>query len=207
MTDWKQLLKKSWNFIWYEDSWQSWVVNVVLAYVLIKFIVYPGLGWLLATPFPVVAVVSESMDHEGMAFNSWWEKNQYFYLEKNISSDEFKEYPFKDGFKKGDIMVLYGTKPKNILSGDVIVFQSGKPYPIIHRVVAIHEEPGFLTGQIYYETKGDHNIHQIRDFQLDETYVPQRALYGEAVFRIPWLGYVKIWFVELLQLFGVYSGS
>lgn len=200
-------LKRAWYFLWYSDSWLSWLVNIVLAYILIKFIVYPALGWLLATPFPVVAVVSESMEHNGLSFDVWWGQNQAFYLDRGITYDSFKGFPFLNGFEKGDIMILYGTKPEDIKAGQVIVFQSSKPYPIIHRAIAKSQEEGVLAGQYYFETKGDNNPFQIRDFQLDETYVPQRVLQGRAVFRIPLLGYVKIWFVDLLRVFGLYGGG
>ena len=50
------ILKKTWHFIWEDDSLLSWIVNIVLAIVLIKFIIYPGLGLVLGTGFPVVAV-------------------------------------------------------------------------------------------------------------------------------------------------------
>ena len=52
---------KVWYFIWHDDSVWSWIVNIILAFLLIKFIVYPGLGFLLETEYPVVAVVSGSM--------------------------------------------------------------------------------------------------------------------------------------------------
>ena len=52
---------KFWYFIWEDDSVWSWIVNIGLAFLLIKFIVYPGLGLILATDFPVVAVVSGSI--------------------------------------------------------------------------------------------------------------------------------------------------
>ena len=64
--DWhtvKKVLKKTWHFLWYEDSLLSWIVNIILAFVLIKFLIYPGIGLVLQTDLPVVAVVSESMDH------------------------------------------------------------------------------------------------------------------------------------------------
>jgi len=59
---WKNLVK-FWDFIWNDDSALSWVLNIIVAVILIKFIVYPGLGLLLGTPYPIVAVVSGSMEH------------------------------------------------------------------------------------------------------------------------------------------------
>ena len=63
--DWRKILKRVWYFIWEEDSIWSWLVNIILAFVLIKYVVYPGLGFLLGTSHPIVAVVSGSMEHDG----------------------------------------------------------------------------------------------------------------------------------------------
>ena len=188
-----------WYFIWHDDSLASWVVNVILAYILIKFIVYPGLGLILGTNYPIVAVVSNSMEHH-QSFDQWWTENEDYYLSQNITEYEFQKYPFKNGFNKGDIMFLTGKNPEDIEIGEVIVFQSGKPYPIIHR--AIHKEDKAMW---VFQTKGDNNEQQIRDDDLDETRVLETQLLGRATFRIPLLGYVKIWFVEIMDLLGLYN--
>jgi signal peptidase I len=191
--DWKTFkvyLKKAWHFIWHEDSFASWIVNIVLAIVIIKFLLYPGLGLALGTKYPVVAVVSNSMEHEGN-LDDWWNGHRLFYSKMNITKEEFQKYPFTNGFNKGDIMVLLGKKPADIQVGDIIVFRSGKPYPIIHRVVVKNDG--------VFETKGDHNQDQIKDQALDETNVHYELLLGKAVFRIPYLGYIKIWFVDAIQ--------
>ena len=87
--EFKKLLKKTWYFIWEDDSIWSWIVNIILAFVLIKFIVYPGLGFILSTSHPVVAVVSESMEHN-MEFDEWWEKNKDWYIENGINKEYFR---------------------------------------------------------------------------------------------------------------------
>lgn len=190
--------KKVWHFIWHDDSFLSWVVNIILAFVLIKFIIYPGIGLVLGTPFPVVAVVSNSMEHED-SFYDWWAEHEDFYLKHNITDIDFKDYIFTNGFNKGDIMVLIGTDPKKIDVGDVIVYHAKKPYPIIHRVISIRD----TGGELYFETKGDNNKFQIRSFDLDEENVSSDAYVGRAIMRLPWLGYIKIWFVALMDLFGL----
>ncbi len=203
-----RFLKKSWYFIWYDDSVLSWFVNLILAFVLIKFIIYPGLGLIFSTSFPVVAVVSGSMEHQG-PFDEWWQSEalcgpptcgarclctqESWYGQGNITKKEFREFPFKNGFNRGDIMVLFGVKPEKVETGDVIVFDSKKPYPIIHRVIRVRQEE-----KIYFETKGDHNKNQIDDGLLNEKAVSETQLLGRAVFKIPYLGYVKIWFTEYL---------
>ncbi|MBU1976134.1 MAG: signal peptidase I [Nanoarchaeota archaeon] len=208
-------LKKTWHFIWYDDSMLSWLVNLLLAFIIIKFIIYPGLGLIFSTSFPIVAVVSESMEHP-QGFDEWWHSEAYcghytckvkclcnqqdWYMNNNITKSEFKTYPFSNGFNKGDIMVLFGIDSKDVKIGQVIVFNANKEYPIIHRVIKIRNEE-----KIYFETKGDHNQNYINDGRLNEKAVSESQLLGKAVLRIPLLGYIKIWFTDFLvkPLFGL----
>jgi signal peptidase I len=193
-----RMLRKIWNFIWNDDSWLSFVVNIALAFLLIRYILFPVMGLVFGTSFPVVAVVSESMEHNG-SFNEWWNDQEDFYLKNNITDLDFQSYPFRNGFNKGDIMVLVGTDVEDIAVGDVIVYQAKRPYPIIHRVIDIRD----TGGELYFQTKGDNNPDQIRDLYLDERNISSESYYGRAVFRIPWLGYIKIWFVEILDFVGL----
>ena len=199
MKDWNKIFKKIWYFIWEDNSIWSWIVNIILAFVLIKYIVYPGLGFVLQTSHPVVAVVSESMEHNNN-FEDWWEKSNKWYTENGISMKDFDGFPLKNGFNKGDIMVLKGKEPKNIKIGDVVVFWSTKKDPIIHRVVN-----KWIDKDVYYfQTKGDNyktNPVPIKSQFLDETKVSEEQIVGNAILRIPLLGYIKIWFVELIKLF------
>src|SRR3989338_778022 len=144
--DTRKVLQKVWHFICEDNSIWSWIVNIILAFVLIKFIVYPGLGFLLNTTHPVVAVVSESMEHNAN-FENWWDKNGQWYIDRDIDKPQFSEFSLKNGFNKGDIMILFGKSPDKIETGDVIVFVSNKKDPIIHRVVKKAEEDGIF----YYQ--------------------------------------------------------
>ena len=192
--DWKSGLKKAWRFIWEEDSIWSWLVNILLAFILIKFVVYPGLGFLLQTSHPVVAVVSESMEHND-GFDKWWGKAGKWYVSNGISKEDFASFPIDNGFNKGDIMVLKGKIASDIKVGDIIVFWSIKKDPIIHRVVKKWQE-----NKVYYfQTKGDNNPDSIKNFALDETKVSEEQIVGNAIIKIPLLGYIKIWFAELLN--------
>ncbi len=188
MTMWKDI----WHFIWDDDSIWSWLVNIVLAFVLIKYIVYPGLGFLLGTSFPIVAVVSSSMHHDD-SFDAWWANAKEWYEANGITKETFLAFPMRNGFNKGDIMILTGINPQTVETGDIIVFQSGKPDPIIHRIVRKIKEDG----KTYYQTKGDNYVTNPTPIQtngIDETRIPhdERIVKGKAVFRIPYLGYVKI---------------
>ena len=196
----KPALKKLWYFIWEEDSIWSWIANLAIAFVLIKFLVYPGLGFLLQTSHPVVAVVSESMEH-GSNFDAWWDKANGWYGQNGISNDDFREFSLRNGFNKGDIMVLKGKNAEKIKVGDVIVFWSAKRDPIIHRIVKKWQE-----GETYYfQTKGDNyrtNPSPIKNPLLDQTRVSEDMIVGNAVLRIPFLGYIKIWFVDMVSALG-----
>lgn len=229
----KTTWQKIWYFIWEDDSVLSWVVNIVIAFVLIKFVVYPGLGWIFATSHPVVAVVSGSMEHKtvnpcmpgkvvtysdgmrkcieydkehfeicGSVFEErkkvnldfFWDTCGEFYKGYNINKLKFDDYSFKHGFNTGDIIVLFGKKPEKLNIGDVIVFRRSDQYqsdPIIHRIIKIWT----AEGQYFYKTKGDHNP---TTYSFEAT-ISEDQVIGKAVFKIPFLGNIKIWFVDLLR--------
>lgn len=171
------------------SSWLSLVLNILLAFIFIKFIFYPLLSLGLQTQMPVVAVISNSMEHDS-SLDNWWQVQYKFYGQMHITLKDFKYFPFSNGFNKGDMMIIKGVKISNLKVGDVIVFKTKKPYPIIHRVVALHNSSGYL----YVETKGDHNIAQIKNSLVDESFITKEQLIGKAVFRIPKFGWIKIIF-------------
>ena len=187
--------KKIWKFVWDDNSVWSWIVNIILAFVLIKYIIYPLLGLLLGTHYPLVAVVSGSMEHD-ITFDEFWLQQKPIYSDFNISKEMFEKFPFKNGFKKGDIMMLKGKKAKDIHVGEVIVFQSSKKYPIIHRVVKKWTE----NGKIFFQTKGDHNLRSINEPGLNEEHIPSDEVLGVALLKIPWIGNLKIKLFELMGL-------
>ena len=185
----KKALKKLWYYLWHDDSIVGWVVTVIISFIFVKYIFLPGLGLLLGTPFPVVAVVSSSMEHNGQGFDAWWAQNAEFYQEQGITKEQFKDAKFTNGFNKGDVMVLYRVSTPKV--GDVIVFQGNAAYPIIHRVIQI--TPEGIT------TKGDNNPMS----RADEKNIATDRVYGKAVCRLPLLGWFKIGFVNLLKAVGI----
>lgn len=187
----KKVLKKTWHFVWKDDSIWSWIVNIIIAFILVKFVVYPGLGALLDTGYPVVAVVSKSMEHDSK-FDEWWDNSGIWYANEGISKSMFMDYPFKNGFNMGDVMVLRGEDIEDIKLGDVIVFRSVTANPIIHRVVKVYKDDG----EIFLQTKGDNNGGVSRD--LGEDRIGEDRLIGRAFFRIPLVGWVKIIFSDVV---------
>ncbi len=193
-------LKKIWYFIWEDNSLLSWLANIVIAFVLIKYIIFPVLGLILGSTYPVVAVVSTSMEHRG-SFDSWWYAEAFCDNEKctqsmlysrfNITKQDFAGFKYKDGLNKGDVIFLISVK--GLKKGDVAVFFSGDGKPIIHRVVSLNP----------LQTKGDNNKAQIMTSVLNEKEVNPEYLIGKAGLRIPAIGYIKIWFAGLVSIFGL----
>jgi signal peptidase I len=204
----KGFWSRLWWFLWEDNSVWSWIANIVLAFVLIKFIIYPALGLLLGTGYPIVAVVSGSMEHDG-SFEEWWARPQCcndaacaqrlpqgdLYARVGMTPEDFKGYPFSNGFNKGDIMILRG--PQELTIGDILVFWAdSRAEPIIHRVVQVKQG---ADGGMTYRTKGDHNCGSA---SFEQAIGGDRML-GKALFRVPYLGWIKIGFVELLKAIGV----
>lgn len=204
--------KNIWHFIWEEDSLWSWLAYIIIALLVILYIVYPLLGYLLGTSFPIVAVISESMDHglhtgalcgQGFdefheSFDNYWNICGGWYDQRNISKEEFSEFPFRDGFRKGDIIVLWKATTKNVNVGDILVFKGSKQYPVIHRVVLTWQEDEHY----YFQTKGDHNRNSMTG-PFGETQIEEKRFVGKGVIRIPYLGWLKIIFVDAVKPLGI----
>jgi hypothetical protein len=175
-------VKRFWAFL-REDSWSSLIVSLILIFVFIRFIFFPIVGFALGAELPLVVVESCSMYHE-QGFEGWWEQNALWYeSQADINKSGFEDFSFKNGINKGDVILVWGRdKPK---IGDVIIFHSSYTYPLIHRVVDLRP----------LSTKGDHNPGQL----AAEEDIPQDAVIGKAVARIPLLGWIKLIFFEALK--------
>ncbi|MFW6286155.1 MAG: signal peptidase I [Nanoarchaeota archaeon] len=203
-------IKKIWNFIWHDDSFLSYVLNFALAFLFIKYLFFPGIGLVLNNDFPIVAIVSGSMEHKisnyqicdkrsidvrnkNINYNQWWKYcGDYYTQNYDINKTQFKEFKYSNGLNIGDVMILYGKKPEDIKVGEVLVFipedksffeQKG---PVIHRVTKKWQDEN---NKYFFETKGDHNP---KAFTYFEKNISQEDVIGVAVFRIPYIGYAKI---------------
>lgn len=209
----RKYLKKFWKFFWHTDSLGSWLLNVVVFFLLIRFIIYPVLGIVLGTGFPIVAVISESMEHTiddrelicGQrlpqfkdSFDNYWEVCGSWYENNDITKEQFKKFPLSNGFDKGDVIILWRANPNNLEVGDILIFQGDKPQPVIHRVIHIWQE----NDETFYQTKGDHNTNSIAE-PLEETRISQQRIFGQGVLRIPYFGWIKILFVDFASIFGI----
>jgi len=198
-------LKAFWKWLWESESIWSYVVFLILVFILVKFIILPGLGLIMHTSLPLAIVESSSMDHRslpatlgtyeicGKLFENkkaldkeeYWDACGLWYEQKtSITEEGFADFSFNNGFRKGDLMVIYGKK--DIKIGDVIVFDGGRNHPIIHRVVSLNP----------LQTKGDHNSGQLSS----EINIPEDKVIGTAVGKVPFVGWIKLFFVELFDM-------
>ena len=209
---WKSNSKIVWKFLWDDDSIWSWLANIIVAFLLIRYVVYPLLGLILGTSYPIVAVVSESMEH-GLhdqmlcgrdftdfkeSFDNYWGICGDWYQQVGISKEQFQQFPFRNGFDKGDVIILWRANNHNLEVGDVLIFQGTKPQPIIHRIVKVMNEDE----KYYYQTKGDHNSNSIGGL-YGETKIPEDRIFGKGLIRIPYLGWMKILFVDAVKPLGI----
>ena len=141
------------------EKWDKYTQGITgtIIYILIgffiAFIVNAGIGVMLETDTPMVAVFSQSM---------------------------------VPTFQKGDLIVVSG-KEADVSIGDIIVFDIGsKDYPIIHRVYDIRKNGDIIT-------KGDNNGFE------DPWIVNPESVHGKAWFRVPYLGWIKVFVVEVLS--------
>ncbi len=101
--------------------------------------------------------------------------------------------------RMGDIVFSYKCPPQDIHVGDIIIYRGIDGKLIIHRVIKVI----IRDGEYYYVTKGDNN--PIEDyFEFTGPGVPYSRVVGKvfdingAVFKIPYLGYMSIWFHNII---------
>ena len=71
----KQNIKKSWNWIWNSDSILSWIVALILIFIVVKFIFFPSLSLIFGTSLPLAGVESSSMDHRAIKYCTKYDSN------------------------------------------------------------------------------------------------------------------------------------
>jgi len=197
----KEAWNKTWNFIWKDDSVWSWIISLILAFIIVKFIFFPLLSLAFGTTLPLVVVESGSMSHPGSflgdtfgtqaSFEKWWDKSSYWYVKNNITKEQAENFYLRGGLEIGDIVLASGWGKIKI--GDIIIFNGNQAHPIIHRIISIKE----VNGEKIYSTKGDHNLDQL----AIEKQITQSQIIGKAIFKVPKLGWVKLGVVKFFQLF------
>lgn len=177
----------------------TYAVLGIIAALLLHSILSISFG----TNFPVVVVVSGSMDHgeneDGQpcgkkvfdyreSFDNWWDLCRFYYENFNITKSDFSNFLFSNGFKRGDMPIVFGFEKYKV--GDVIVYnEPTQSAPIIHRIIGINPDGS-------YQTKGDHNPSQ----NPYEREVRKSQIEGKVIFIIPKVGYFKVLFNDLLGI-------
>ena len=188
----KKFLNDFWYIVWKDESFKGWIISIIFIFIVIKFIFFPVLSLTTGTNLPLAIVESCSMYHKGNLFSnhdSWWERHENKYTDFQLTKEEFKNFNFKNGFSKGDILFIVKAKPEKLEVGEVIIFEGGKQNPIIHRIINIKIE----NGKYIFSTIGDNNNGQL-SFEKE---IQQEQLVGKAVFRVsPSLGWLKLIFYE-----------
>jgi len=105
--------------------------------------------------------------------------------------------------REGDIVFTYKPSPSEIRVGDVIVYKAYSNKLIIHRVVDVK----IVNNKYYYVTKGDNNsgpdviyfdVVNNRPLGISYERVVGKVLsINDIVVKIPYLGYISLWFQEI----------
>jgi signal peptidase I len=182
------LFQKIWHFLWNEESVISYVVFIAVAFIVLKFLVFPAV--LMVTGYSdIAAVVSESMYHGGSqinySFNDWLEFNGY-----NMS--KVSEWPFQDGLNVGDVILVKKVPAEQIKTGDIVLFYAPQGQ-IIHRVIKTRQ----VDNSTFYTTKGDANVASL----TVEKDIPYNEIKGKLIAKVPYLGYPKVALTYILPRF------
>jgi len=180
----KKIWKGFWGFL-KKDSWASFVVTLILAIFIIKFVFFPGLALMTGTNLPLVIVESCSMYHHEDGFERTFESDVY--EDYGIGIGDTRNWIFQNGFSKGDVIFVVGAGDVEV--GDVIIFEGGSTYPLIHRVVEVGET---------YATKGD-NYKSNSNQLSSEKEIDRGSIIGKALFKVPFVGWIKLIFFEFRQ--------
>ncbi len=132
------------------------------------------------------------MYHKGNLFSdfdAWWDRHEDKYSEFIINDLDFKKFTLKNGFNKGDILLVFKANPEKLEIGDIIIFNAYQKNPVIHRIIDIREK----NGQKVFSTIGDNNKGQ---FEFEGEII-ESQLIGKAVLKLaPYIGWVKLVFYE-----------
>jgi len=182
----KTFFQKIGYFLLEDESLISWIVCLALCFLIIKFIFFPLMGLVFSTSLPFVIVESESMEHNYNTFDSWWSDFHNWYDNNNITKEQFLQFPLHNGFKKGDIIAVRNMSDYKV--GEVIIFDAGQAKPIIHRVIKVDNNANTVS------TKGDNNKDQLPTGI--ENNIQKGKVFGKAIFKVPKLGWVKLFIVQ-----------
>jgi hypothetical protein len=144
-------IRKFWNYLWYDDSIGSYVLNFIVAFIFIKYIFFPGLGFILNNDYPVVAIVSGSMEHKFapksdsygrpelnpdntytyfLCTQTYSEDKKFINFDKKVDLDEFWDVCgdyYETNFNITQDMFSEFRFNKGLNIGDVMILYGKKP--------------------------------------------------------------------------------
>ena len=188
----KKFFKKFWYFLWKDNSIKGWIFSLVFLFVVIKFLFFPLLSLVTGTTLPLAIVESCSMYHKGNLFSdfdAWWDRHEEKYSEFIINDLDFKKFTLRNGFNKGDILLITKANPEKLEIGDIIIFNAYQKNPVIHRIIDIKE----TNNQKVFSTIGDNNNAQ---FDFEEEIIESQLVGKASLKLVPYLGWVKLVFYE-----------
>ena len=216
-------IKKFWKWMWNSDSILSYFAVLVFAIVFFKFLLFPVLGFVFNNDYPLVAIVSGSMEHKAvynnyinkaevcgknlnyskttsLDFDSWWDICGDYYVDNyNISKKQFSTFEYKNGLNIGDVLVLaMWKKAEEIEVGDNLVFipKDKRFFEIYGPVIHRIVKKETIENETYFTTKGDHNAYSNKDF---EEKLSDENLIAVPILRVPFLGYPKFMLNEIMK--------
>ena len=163
------------------------IVREVLGFILIIAILYFGVSGVLVLALRTdtywMAVISDSMKHDGASWREYFETR----------GDNSYQFPLQGGFERGDMLIIQGVSSVTEISiGDVILLDAiYQPIPLVHRVVEIWDE----NGKARFKTLGDGNrINGQPKFISGDYLIRPEQIRGKVVFVIPKIGWLSLWF-------------
>jgi len=161
------------KFVFFGEGWKSDLAFLIFIVLIIAVIQ-------LIYPYLFSVVYTNSMEHTNFDCKT--------YENFNISCQMFDSFPFKDGINVGDVVITIPTNYKNVKVGDVVVYISPQKYPVLHRVVIKNESTICI--------KGDNNPGFL---PWECPLYKSNAIVGKAIFKIPYLGYIRIFISKILR--------
>ncbi|HDN75720.1 MAG TPA: signal peptidase I [Acidilobales archaeon] len=93
----------------------------------------------------------------------------------------------------GDIVIVTKVNIKDIKPGDVIVYEKYRGTYVIHRVMEVKVS----NGRVIIITKGDNNSYYDPPI-TSEKIIGKVLAIGDAIVKIPALGFISLWFKSIL---------
>jgi hypothetical protein len=107
----KNIFKRSWKFL-KKDTWLSLLVSLVIAFLFIRFLLFPLLSLITGASLPLVIVESCSMYHSNELEEIL---ENPIYKEYGIDINDTEKWVFQDGLNKGDIVFVLGAEKPTFL--------------------------------------------------------------------------------------------